>query len=74
MANNKDKVKGEVENVRVVIRVRPLNKKEIADNSQHIVSVDRDEHVILLKKPGSSDKPKTFKFDHIFTDDCTQVR
>lgn len=74
MANNKNQAKGELENVRVVIRVRPLNKKELQEQHQNIVTVDREDNVIALTKPSlAGEKPKTFKFDHVFPEDCTQV-
>lgn len=74
MANNKTQTKGELENVRVVIRVRPLNKKEVQEGHQNIVTVDREDNVISLIKPTlTGEKPKSFKFDHVFPEDCTQV-
>ena len=66
--------KGELENVRVVIRVRPLNKKELTEGYQNIVTIDPEGNVIGLIKPNLiNEKPKAFKFDHIFPPDCTQV-
>lgn len=74
MANNKNQAKGELENVRVVIRVRPLNKKESQEGHQNIVTVDKEDNVIALTKPSlAGEKPKTFKFDYVFSEDCTQV-
>lgn len=74
MTANKSALKGEVENVRVVIRIRPLNKKELSEQHRNIVQVDPEENVITLAKPGVvSEKPKSFKFDYIFRDDCCQV-
>lgn len=74
MAKVKSNRQDEVENVRVVIRVRPLSKKEKAETYQNIVSVDRTENVIILNKPGTvNEKSKSFKFDYIFPEDSTQV-
>lgn len=74
MANKKTNTEDEEENVRVFIRVRPLNKKELQQEHKNIVSVDREGGLISLSKPGvDTEKPKVFKFDHIFPDDSTQV-
>lgn len=75
MAQNKILIKGEIQNVRVVIRIRPLNKKEQSEGYKNIVSVNQEENVINLAKPtnNTNEKPKSFKFDHIFHEDCTQV-
>lgn len=74
MAKVKSNRQDEVENVRVVIRVRPLSKKEKAETYQNIVSVDRTENVIILNKPGTvNEKSKSFKFDYIFPEDSTQM-
>ncbi|XP_022900797.1 kinesin-like protein KIF3A isoform X2 [Onthophagus taurus] len=72
MANNKNP-KGELENVRVVIRVRPQSKKEQQEGNQNIITIDREENVISLMKRTPNEKPKVFKFDHIFSEDCTQM-
>ncbi|XP_017769051.1 PREDICTED: kinesin-like protein KIF3A [Nicrophorus vespilloides] len=69
---NKKSVLGEVENVRVVIRIRPLNKKEVADGNQNIVTLDQEENVLTLFKVGN-EKTKSFKFDHVFGPVCTQM-
>ncbi|KRT78481.1 Kinesin [Oryctes borbonicus] len=64
----------ESENVKVAVRVRPLNKKELRDGLDNITSVDKKNNVISLAKPGLPDEPpKSFKFDYIFPEDCTQV-
>lgn len=65
----------EIENVRVIIRLRPLNKRELETNSLNVTQVDEQKQQITIKKPGSqsSDVPKTYRFDHILTEDSTQV-
>lgn len=69
-SNSKD----EIENVRVVIRVRPLGKKEKAEGCRNIVTIDGQENVInLTKNDSNNEKSKTFKFDHIFPEDSSQV-
>lgn len=42
------------ENVRVYIRVRPLNKKEKSLNVRSVVHLDCEENVITLMKPGAA--------------------
>lgn len=74
MANKKSNTEDETENVRVYIRVRPLNKKEQAQKFRNIVLVDKDQCLISLTKPDiNTEKPKVFKFDYIFPDDSSQV-
>ncbi|KAK4871761.1 hypothetical protein RN001_015885 [Aquatica leii] len=74
MAKSKNNRLDEIENVRVVIRVRPLSKKEQIEGYQSIVVVDRVENVITLTKPGTiNGKTKSFKFDYIFPEDSTQM-
>ncbi|KAK9874406.1 hypothetical protein WA026_002753 [Henosepilachna vigintioctopunctata] len=65
--------KSEIENVRVFIRVRPLNKKELAEDHLNIVLVDTSENLIVLNKDGNGEKRKPYKFDQIFDDNSTQM-
>lgn len=60
-----------MENVRVVIRVRPMSEKEEKEGAKNISLVDKEEKIITLYK--SDEKTKTFKFDYIFTEECTQM-
>lgn len=71
MANIKNEQDTEIENVRVFIRVRPLNKKELTEGNQNIVLLDPKENLIVLKKNEDSTKP--FKFDYIFNENAAQV-
>lgn len=59
---------GEIENVRVVIRVRPMNRKETICQMEHVILTDGANGLLMLRKPKSTEKPKIFKFDHIFTE------
>lgn len=65
------------ENVSVYIRVRPLNKKEKSENVTNVIHLDTNENLLALVKPYSrnekAEKPKTFKFDHIFSETTTQI-
>lgn len=63
----------EIETVRVVVRVRPMSKKELIENHQQVVHTERDNSVIVLSKPKTIDKATTFTFNRIFTEDSTQL-
>jgi len=67
--------KEEVENVRVVVRVRPMNTKEKESNHSSIVSVNRINGSISVKNPqgGHQDPPKVFSFDIVFDTDSKQM-
>lgn len=66
-----------IENVRVYIRVRPLNKKEKVNNVRCVVHTDCKENLLTLIRPGGpnekAEKPKSFKFDHVFPEATTQM-
>jgi kinesin family protein 3/17 len=66
---------GEVENVRVVVRVRPLSEKEIEAGYQQITKVDTVNKTITVENPQAADgePPKTFTFDVVFDTDSRQV-
>lgn len=76
----------EIENVRVVVRVRPMDKAERLACSQNVVTVDKQNRCISVAKPpghhqsssssssnGSSEPPKVYYFDSVFGDDSSQV-
>lgn len=62
----------EVENVRVVIRIKPIGKDQPINE---VTEVDDTSTVITVKKPGtqSNEAIKSYKFDYIFNQDATQV-
>nr|ACE75286.1 kinesin-like protein KIF3A [Glyptapanteles flavicoxis] len=66
---------GEIENVRVVVRVRPLNGKELDGHCKKIVKVDHLNSEITVENPNAAhgEPPKVFSFDATFDDDSTQV-
>ncbi|KAL1457120.1 hypothetical protein WDU94_001781 [Cyamophila willieti] len=65
----------EVENVRVFVRLRPLNKKEIEANYTNIATVDLLNGIVSVKNPVgySHEPPKTFTFDTVFDSDSKQL-
>lgn len=66
----------EIENVRVVVRVRPMDKIELDGKCDNIISVDKVNRCITVNKPNSSpsEPPKVYFFDNVFAEDSTQVR
>eukprot|EP00927_Polykrikos_kofoidii_P082092 TRINITY_DN8067_c0_g1_i1.p1 TRINITY_DN8067_c0_g1~~TRINITY_DN8067_c0_g1_i1.p1 ORF type:complete len:829 (-),score=268.13 TRINITY_DN8067_c0_g1_i1:193-2679(-) len=67
------KGKGGGECVKVVVRVRPLFGKEIAEGREKIVFMDIPRGVALLRKPGGTDKDaKDFTFDAVFDETMSQ--
>ncbi|KAI4504428.1 hypothetical protein M0802_000899 [Mischocyttarus mexicanus] len=66
---------GEIENVRVVVRVRPLNGKELDGHSKNIIKVDTLNSEITINNPNAlhGEPPKVFSFDAVFDTDSTQV-
>ncbi|XP_044741310.1 kinesin-like protein KIF13A [Chrysoperla carnea] len=63
--------------IKVAVRVRPFNRREIDLGTQCVVEMDG--HQTILQNPNSLDKidrkqPKTFAFDHCFYSlDCTKT-
>lgn len=69
----------EVENVRVVVRVRPMDHGEIDSGSANVVKVDKLNRCINVTKINASsssavsEPPKRYYFDNVFGEDSTQV-
>nr|CAD7429641.1 unnamed protein product [Timema monikensis] len=70
------KDEGEVENVRVVVRVRPLSAREREAGYRQIMQVDTVNNSICVENPQAADgePPKMFTFDSVFDMDSRQVR
>jgi len=66
---------GTEENVRVVVRVRPLSQKEEEKGCRDVVIVDQGENVIEIRNPALEldREPKTFAFDGVFPGDTPQA-
>lgn len=66
---------GEVENVRVVVRVRPLSEKEVEAGYRQITKVDTVNKTISVENPQAAEgEPlKTFTFDIVFDTDSRQM-
>lgn len=67
----------ESDNVRVVVRCRPMNEKEISSNCGMAVNVEESRGIITVKNPGhgarSGEPPKQFTYDRVFGPDTKQV-
>ncbi|KAA0165709.1 hypothetical protein FNF27_06629 [Cafeteria roenbergensis] len=59
------------ESVKVVVRCRPLNKKEIAESRKPIVVIDTAIGSVEITKAGTDDT-KRFTFDSVYDDKSTQ--
>lgn len=70
---------GEIENVRVVVRVRPIDQIEIDAGSANVVKVDKLNRCINVTRINASsssavsEPPKRYYFDNVFDEDSTQV-
>lgn len=62
----------EVDNVRVTVRCRPLNEKEVSQGCKQAVKVDEVRGTVTVTGD-SGDPPKTFTFDIAFGPDCKQL-
>lgn len=68
------KTASDEENVRVIVRIRPLSKVEEEKGCRDIVSVDRTENSITVHNPvPEGGTPKSFRFDAVFATDSTQA-
>lgn len=67
---------GEIENVRVVVRVRPMDKVELDAGAENVVKVDKANRCVTVIKPNApvTEPPKVYYFDNVFGEDSTQVR
>jgi kinesin family protein 3/17 len=67
--------KEEFENVQVVVRVRPMNSKELDDHCQIIVFVDTISNTISIYNSNATceEPAKIFSFDAVFDSKSTQV-
>ena len=61
------------EAVKVAIRCRPLNEKELAQGNQQVVSINRARHEIMVQRPFQQEDPKQFTFDLVYGADAEQA-
>ena len=67
--------KDSCDNVRVVVRCRPLSSKELDMNHKVAVVCDEVRGTISVQQPASStgDQPKVFTFDRVFGPESKQT-
>ncbi|KAI8503019.1 Kinesin-like protein kif3a [Branchiostoma belcheri] len=69
-----DKKERDSDNVRVVVRCRPMNEKEVREQYKQVVKVDEVTGQVTVTKPNSpNEPPKQFTFDTVFGPDSKQV-
>lgn len=54
------------ETVKVVVRARPMNKKEFDNGSTEIVNIDQQYCQVSVENPQADEKPRTFTFDMVY--------
>ncbi|KAH8379589.1 hypothetical protein KR009_005913 [Drosophila setifemur] len=65
----------EIENVRVVVRLRPMDKIELSAGALSAISVDKINRAITVMKPNATanEPPKTYYFDNVFDGGSNQL-
>ncbi|XP_016966683.1 kinesin-like protein KIF3A [Drosophila biarmipes] len=65
----------EIENVRVVVRTRPMDKSELSAGALSAISVDKINRAITVIKPNATanEPPKTYYFDNVFDGGSNQM-
>ncbi|KAH8349921.1 hypothetical protein KR084_009201 [Drosophila pseudotakahashii] len=65
----------EIENVRVVVRTRPMDKNEVSAGALISISVDKLNRAITVMKPNATanEPPKTYYFDNVFDGGSNQM-
>ncbi|KAL7734106.1 hypothetical protein ACLKA6_011788 [Drosophila palustris] len=65
----------EIENVRVVVRSRPLDKNELSTGALSAIQVDKINRAITVSKPNATanEPPKTYYFDNVFDGGSNQL-
>ncbi|XP_067132536.1 kinesin-like protein KIF3A [Centruroides vittatus] len=66
---------GDSENVRVVVRSRPMSEKEVAAGYKNIIEVDSVQGMVTVWNPNGTqgEPPKRFTFDTVFGPDAKQL-
>ena len=60
------------EAVKVAIRCRPLNDKEVSQGHTKVVNINKARGEILVQRPFQSEEPKQFTFDMTYGDESEQ--
>lgn len=65
-----EQTKGNTECVKVMVRVRPMNKKETAMNCKNVLAIDKANNQVELTKPDRDGVSKDFAFDAVYGPDA----
>lgn len=60
------------ENIKVVVRCRPISKKEVDKGFKPIIRIESGTNTVSLTKGDNDPDPKTFTFNSAYAWDCTQ--
>jgi len=62
------------ENIKVVIRCRPLSKDEVKNQNKRIVEMDRKSKEVRVRNPagGPAEPPRVFTMDNVFDESLSQ--
>lgn len=65
----------EVENVRVVVRARPMDRNELLAGAVSVIKLDKLKRAITVVKPHATanEPPKNYYFDNVFDGDSSQL-
>ncbi|KNC29107.1 hypothetical protein FF38_14528 [Lucilia cuprina] len=65
----------EVENVRVVVRARPMDKNELQAGALSVIKIDKLKRAITVVKPNATtnEPPKNYYFDNVFDGESSQL-
>ncbi|EDW18628.1 kinesin-like protein KIF3A [Drosophila mojavensis] len=74
-ATTSQQLDDEIENVRVVVRSRPMDKNELASGAVSAIQVDNINRAITVIKPNATanEPPKTYYFDNVFDGNSNQL-
>ncbi|XP_041675661.1 kinesin-like protein KIF3A [Drosophila eugracilis] len=69
------KITGTVENVRVVVRVRPMDKNELTVGARDVISLDKITHSLTIVNPHAmaNEPSKIYYFDNVFDGSSNQL-
>ena len=59
------------ESVHVMVRIRPLNKKELTENDKNCITIDLD-NAITINELNTEGSTRSFTFDKVFVDSDSQ--
>mgnify|MGYP000960644930 CR=1 FL=1 len=64
--------KSNTETVKVMVRVRPMNKREAEKGSYSVVKMDIKNNTVELKSPDANIPLKNFAYDSVY--DCDSLQ